>query len=289
MAYPAFRSADTINTTTSGSNFVFNKPSGLAEGDYMLVGVRVFAGGGRTVSAPAGWSTLATSGSNLRAWYFFDKTATSGDAAASTFTFTTSGSVDQRVGYMAAFSGVVSRQDFDLSEVSAVGATSGTVSVTPLTNESLAISTLITLDFDLSAILTASAVTLTPTTSMTERIDVGTRNASSGGISAFVYTGEYTGSADITNFAFTVSEPITSSTAGGVIILNGVQNVTADISHLAVTPIIEGVTASVNVATDIGHIYADPAIEGISGKSNNDVTQWTNEPKTNTSWTNEQI
>lgn len=66
-------------------------------------------------------------------------------------------------------------------------------------------------------------------------------------------------------------------------------NVTADISHQAITPTIEGVTASqVTVTADVSQLAVIPNLNGIETDNSSDHTQWTNETKpTATTWTNQ--
>lgn len=67
-------------------------------------------------------------------------------------------------------------------------------------------------------------------------------------------------------------------------------NPTVDVSHLAITPSISGITASqVNIGADISHLAVTPTINGVTASVSSDGTQWTNEPAVSTTWTNEPI
>ena len=85
----------------------------------------------------------------------------------------------------------------------------------------------------------------------------------------------------ITAFEATIGGSVTGNIGGAyfLVVIAEPQNVTADVSHLAVTPTIESVTASqVNVALDVSHLAITPTIEGIPTRDNSS-TQWTNQTK----------
>lgn len=88
-AAPFWQSVATkaLATTLGATTIVVNKPSGLAVDDLMLAWI---CGNGGDVSAPAGWTTVATgigTGTGVNAGCFWKK-ADSSDVAASNFTFT---------------------------------------------------------------------------------------------------------------------------------------------------------------------------------------------------------
>ena len=113
-----------------------------------------------------------------------------------------------------------------------------------------------------------------------------TVNASSDGrvISAAFY---YANSSDTTTI--TGYETVASTIAGGgstgsasgvglIAVIVEPTNVTTDVSHLAITPTLEGVTASqVNVVTDLSHLAVIPTLNGVTSKLNNRL--WQNEDK----------
>lgn len=87
----AFGSVATVAWATAGT-CVVPKPSGLAVGDLMVA--HIAATNGATVSTPSGW-TLVRSDTNASGdprSYVFRKFADAADVAASSFTFTLSGS-----------------------------------------------------------------------------------------------------------------------------------------------------------------------------------------------------
>lgn len=88
----AVRSVATLPVTTalSGGNIILNKPSGLTAGDLMIACIGV---NNSTPSTPSGWTEFpaAQAGSSTRGFFVYYKTASSGDAAASTFSFPSTG------------------------------------------------------------------------------------------------------------------------------------------------------------------------------------------------------
>jgi hypothetical protein len=104
------------------------------------------------------------------------------------------------------------------------------------------------------------------------------------GLSGAVY---YANDTDVSNItAYSITETNISGACG---VLTGIsflaviaepRDVTSDVSHLAVTPSIVGVTASqVNVATDVSHLAITPTINGVEATNSSDSTQWSNQTK----------
>lgn len=75
-------------TWTNGGTVTITKPTGLAEGDLMIA----IIGGAPTVQTPSGWTAEIQPITTLKV---FSKIASSGDAAASNFTFDTDGAVSE--------------------------------------------------------------------------------------------------------------------------------------------------------------------------------------------------
>jgi hypothetical protein len=296
MAYPAVRSVSSSATDTDGSSIVATHPSGLTAGDLMILLVGIFNGGARTITTPSGW-TVEHSANDENRFRFavYKKVATSGDVSAGSTTVSFSGTVDKSAFGMYAITGAAAGVEITLSEVdSQIGNVNSTTitdttAITPLTSESLVISSYYVRDFELSATLTASSFSLTPTTTLTERIDVGVRDASSDGFSLFSASGEYAGTSQITSRSVTVSEaPVFGTCLSVLLLVNAIQNAIADVAHQAITPTQFGVTASVNVALDIAHQNIPVTQNGIATVAKQ-PTQWQNETKPSTNWNNDTL
>lgn len=91
FAAVAFQSAN--NTSGSGASIAITKPTGLAAGDLMVAYIVAMTDAGDGGSnPPAGWSTKTSRTNTFGHDYIFWKIADSGDAAATNFTFTQTGS-----------------------------------------------------------------------------------------------------------------------------------------------------------------------------------------------------
>ncbi len=89
---PVVRSATSDDVATTDESIVMAKPAGLAVGDYLLACHTADADGSlAAMTAPAGFTELAAQAGNASSNYpylkIWGKVATSGDVAASTFTF----------------------------------------------------------------------------------------------------------------------------------------------------------------------------------------------------------
>ncbi len=77
--------------SSSGTSLVISKPSDLAVGDLMLAQIRN-DDGGNGITLPSGWTSLSSTFNPFNFVYLHYKYATSGDVAASNFTWTASNS-----------------------------------------------------------------------------------------------------------------------------------------------------------------------------------------------------
>ncbi|MFF8831373.1 hypothetical protein [Streptomyces sp. NPDC015131] len=102
----SFVAAEEDGGTANTDTLTIAKPTGLQVDDIM---VAFTSSNLQTVTAPSGWtqhdSDDATSGAAFRNYVFY-KVATSGDVAASNFTFTVPGATSPLVGAIAAYRGV---------------------------------------------------------------------------------------------------------------------------------------------------------------------------------------
>lgn len=294
MAYPAFRNQSS-NTGETVSSLVVTKPSGVAVGDVLYAFALGVDGTSHTITLSGWTSVLADSGA--QSYYVFKRIADASDVPASNYTFSYSTTVDVAVAAILAVANPapgyeIQDEFFDYidSTPSSVATLSGTATPRP-NNESLVITYFLAYDFNLSAVLTSSVQTLTPTATLNKRIETGVRTISNDGGSIFVTTGQYQGTADITGCTFTLSEALGSGTdiaVGGVVVINGVQNATVSNALLETTPVafspLTGSTQTLN--NEFHETTPDFFNQTVVSLS---PTQWANETITETEWTNEQI
>lgn len=117
-----------FSTTTwsSGSSVTGNKPSGLAVGDLMISHIVLERDDTNITAAPSGWTLIrsdlnnapAGAGGMLSALYY--KYATSGDVAASNFTWTSDGSASRAIAIL---------RIVGITEIGAITANAGDISI----------------------------------------------------------------------------------------------------------------------------------------------------------------
>ena len=285
--------AITVQSTAStvfaaASSVVITKPTGLAVGDLMIAAVGC-TGTNVTADVASGWTNITLNGSggtmSIRLQY---KVAVSGDVSASNFTFTGSGtSVATIAGAMLRVTGYASTVIATLSDSDSDG-TSGTggtftSTLTPLAADSLVI-------FVYGAYGTNGAVpsvtsfsstpSLTYTTLLSTGIDSGTTDPAFG-----VGYGIYSGTTQFTQYIGNVSRS-QSSHLGLLYIVTPQVDVTGSNNLLSADADFFAPAASSGVVGTTALLSTDADLFSASGFSNS-PTQWTNETKNTTTWTNE--
>lgn len=293
MANPQIRSVSSTITDTDAASLVCTHPSGLTAGDFMLLFVEMYNGGSdQSILNISGWTNVASASvTNRRRLRCFSKTATAGDVSAGSTTVTFSDICDKFAFGMLAITGQASGQEITVTVETDTFTASGTsisptTASTPAVSESLVVSCFATYELALTATLTASSFSLTPTTTMTERVDVGNRDGLSDGISLFIATGEYDGTTEITGRSVTVSESITGQGNSIFLLVNAPQNATGTNSLLSVSPTLFAPTVSAGTTGTNALLDVSPTHFNQSGTATA-PTQWSNEAKPSTTWTNE--
>lgn len=141
VAYGSSASAVGENSDT----VVITKPSSLAAGDMMIAFV-LARSGTASWSAPAGWTSKGTVSISNNRFACFVKVATSGDAAASNFTFSGAGASTESSGFIIRLTGSFTDDSNVTGTASASDATADTgdvfvfsTSLTPLADQFLVI------------------------------------------------------------------------------------------------------------------------------------------------------
>lgn len=130
----AFRATSTtFNSVTSGTDFTLNKPSGLADNDFMVA--YLSANGTGTVTPPSGWSLVdtATADGNHSMWVL-KRTGFASDPA--TWTATLSTAATRRSAVVVAYSGAANVDSQFIAENVKADADGATVHTTALINNS---------------------------------------------------------------------------------------------------------------------------------------------------------
>lgn len=282
-----YESISSTNFSTSESAaVVITKPSGLAVGDYMVAILAkndIINESSSSFATLSGWTSQGSitdtpiSGMQLNVQ---TKVATSGDVAASNFTFDPQvpcygGGAILRLSNFGRFNSI----EFDSS--GGTTTISYTASSTPFIANSLIITAFFNRDGSNSE--AASSYTSTPSVTFTERLDMF-EDTSAENVHLAIATGTYSGVSQVTAYGCTLASA--SSDCGCLIIINPVQNVTPDVAHVAVPPTAFGVVATNNATADVAHVAVLPNINSVSIKDSSDDIQWTNPDKPTTIWVN---
>jgi len=295
MAYPSIRSSIPADTEINSGNISCTHPTGLTVGDLMVLFVSTFdPSGDGSITTPSGW-TLQTKAEATNDYVFaaYKKTAVSGDVSAGSTTVTfTAGTVDKSGYGMFAITGAAVGNEITVSEADDIASSSAvttlnvTTALTPVVPETLVLSAFQIVDFDLSAVLTASAFTLTPTSTMTERVDVGDRDVRSDGFSLFIASAEYAGTTEITSRSVTFSESVDPGASLSIILfVNATVDATGTNALLQVSPT-QFSQAGVAGTTGTNTLHSvSPTMFAQSGNGQRG-TPWTNPNKPATNWNN---
>ena len=279
-------------STISGGSVTVTAPTGITTGDLLVGFFSAFRPGGTQTSAlPAGWTDIqaqSTSGTRLTARAFY-KIAELADESATDYTFTSSGA-DYCQGAILRISGAASGSEITVSEVdyitnNASTSISHTATSTPISVNSLAIIYATGHDFSITATVTTSGYTSTPSATWTERADIGHRDGVSDGSSLAVATAPITDPSEITNYSYTQSE-VLDETIGMLILVNTANAFYGSSTIHTADPTLFTNSPSGDTNTSVSLLEIDPAVQTTTAKATS-PTQWTNEADTDTTWTNE--
>lgn len=159
MAAPAYRTASAQSGTGAATSVAVTKPAGLAVGDYIDLFLEFFSATGTVITTPANWVeeiTQAAQAANTSSGRRFWKIADAADVAASTFTFSWTGSVSFAYD-VAAYTGVDPNAPINTkaSATSASSTAQTCPAVTPTFNNTLLVCAL---GFEANSTITSGAV-----------------------------------------------------------------------------------------------------------------------------------
>ena len=299
MAFPVVESSNqNARFNSSSSSITVTAPSGIETGDLLLLFVGYYeTGSSRTITTPSGFTLLhKKEGFEGAACYW--KIAVLADESATDYTVSFSSATDYVAASMHRISGAVGDPVIHDSEIDLNGDNIGTdttpiytTDITPLTNESLVFVFFHGASTNIGAVQTLSGYTITPTTTLTERADTGAQGggSSGSGVTIGVASGEYSGTSTITSRSATFSTNQMGRDQNSIaLVINGVQNATANLDRINVTPTLYAPNGSNTATASVDRLDVTPAFNGLESSDTSDQTQWTNETKPSTTWTNEQ-
>lgn len=280
-------------TASATTNLTVTKPTGVAVGDLLVVMLATYAadgsGGGEVFNQLSGWTReiALDQGSDL-AFTLQWKYADSGDVSASNYTFSTGATADQLLGRMIRCSGEAPLNALQhtntYSNASANSATlSASTTHTPRVTGSLVVI------FAGGTFTTGSTIRtfsgqVVNATALTEAFDDGGSDGS-GGASVSAAYGIYSSVSEITSYGATINTS-TPGHYGAIAVFTPPVNasgtntlVTTTTTAFNQTGICDGIAGN-TLATATSQAFT----QGGKGTA---PTQWTNEPATTTTWTNE--
>lgn len=284
MAAPVVASSST--NSNAGTSVVVTKPTGVAVGDVLVAIVTAYDTGSFDLDTPSGWTRqhYPSSPTNRR-WALYTKIANSGDVSASDYTFSTGGVANAIVAGIARVTGAASGNEIlttEYDEASGTASPSFTGTSTPTSADILVLMAICT--NGTAGVPTTSSYASTPSMTWTEVFDTAL-DFSSEDPSVALASAVTANSTQITAYSASLSTS-KSTIWGSLLLIQPVVNASADVGHLAVTPVIFGITSSNTATAAVGHLSAPPTINGLPAVSSSDSTQWTNPDKPSTTWTN---
>ncbi len=286
MANVAAVTYESSNTTAIAEGAItITKPTGLAVGDAMFVFL-AFSNTDATPT-PSGWTLVRNTSTDFNAstdGAIFYKIATSGDVAASNFSFDVTDTTGSLTGTLVRVSGVNQTLPFESVSVATQNANttarSHTVSVTPTNATSIIFAFCSHLE---QGALGPYSSTGSPTwTELSEQVAFSNNRVS-------VAYAPYTGTTTITNFSFTAAQSASGDLSDVIlfVVKTGI-NSTDDNSFSSVGPSFftqNGVADSIDSASFMEY---SPSFFTQSGNVTT-PTIWTNETKPSTTWINEEL
>jgi len=256
------------NNASSGTTVIVTKPVSLAVGDVMIASANSSNNAG--ISLPSGF-TVVRSGTidGVRSFTTAYKVATAGDVAAADFTFTANSSLGDMSASLLRFSTTLSFPSVPIiNSINdyTIGLSSGPVS-THFIDCVFA-----------NGSRSSSAQASSPARTWTERYDRAAADNSTS-----IATAPNTVAETIASFSVTLSGSGNNSNV--FMILAEVESPTTNISHLAVSLTLFGVVPSVNVNPHVSHIAITPTINGVNSRLKNPI--WIDETKSSSTWVSE--
>lgn len=293
--------ASTSTVATNNANdLTITKPSGVASGDLLVIvatgehdgnnglGNAVISCSGFTKQlSPARDGDNSNTDRNVGSVFLW-KIADSGDVSASNYTISLAGSETLGLATMFRITGWTSGNPIFTSTSSNSSISPSSLSLTRPASQLLIMCVARKEDseawsFD-SYSITSSDSNPTWTEVQDTYVEVNT-STDSRRISHAVAYANSSNTSNITAYSATATDLNvgtngTSSDISFLAIICEPQSPTADVSHLAITPTIDGITGSNNVVADVSHQAITPTINGITTTSSSSGVVWTTIDKT---------
>jgi len=291
MAFPVLESSSQVGAATDANTIVITAPSGIDENDILVMFAGYYDTGGDTItfSTPAGWTLLHKKDSADTGYACFYKVALVADESAANYTVTLSANANRRAGSIHRISGSVPSAPILVSEidneVSPTGASpSYTTALTPLSTDSLVVMFFYGNDSTLASLPTIGSYATTPSATYTERADTGAFSGGEG-ITIGVASAEYSGFSTITNRTATFSQTMDRDRGGIILLVNSVQNASGENTLVETDTVVFPQTGTVDTNGTNVLVEATAEVFTQSGRGET-PTQWSNEDKPSTTWTN---
>ena len=283
MAAPSVQSVGT-KTWASATTVVIPKPTSLAENDLMVACVAMDGDAGQTITPPGGWTavraaTSAADGSTIYIHCFY-KVASAGDAAATDFTFTLSGTY-QGAGCILRITGYHSANIIDVSDDGSnvdAGATF-TGGITP-TQTNVLLVMAIAGQFVANGASTSNYAIVTDNPTWTEQFDNSTDTADNYAIA--VATAPRTQTTATGNFSATMSSVAETDTVGQLFAVNGTVDATVALTGVNIPIVANALVGALVIPLTLASL---PVVSNTITAAT-EAAEWVNTTKNSATMTN---
>lgn len=294
MSYPVVRSQSS-NTVNPDTSIVLGKPSGLVVGDLLVAFVGAYVNGGGVVAngAPSGFSAVRQSSSAQSHLSVYAKIADAGDVAASTFTFTVNTS-SNILGALVRIDTFVPADPIASSELDETGSAADTeitysTNIAPDTPESLVIVAFHAGSNNADS-MTVSDYSITPTTPLSELIDIQLVDGSNDGHALGVAAGDYAGLTTITSRgAIFTGGPHNEGRESIILIISGPVNAAGTAALLQATAVFPPPAGRADVSGHADLLQGLPTVFVPTGSEDSPTDKWHDEAAPDTDWENEPL
>lgn len=243
MAFPVVASVSSLAQDNDTASLVVTAPTGIQTGDLLVAIMGWYDEGSfKSNGIPSGFTSIGNTGDGFEGLAAGWKVAVLADESAGSYTFPMEANTTHRAGTIMRITGVAPGSEVQASQLQKNTASLGTVfteavSVTPFVNETLAIVAFFGVDNSISYVTTTASYDSLPVNTWSERVDVGTRNGGSDGVTLGVASANLASTSQVTEIEAVFSASMDRYQASCIYLINAPQSATASNALLQSTPV----------------------------------------------------
>lgn len=286
--------ASTSNLTAYGTTAVITKPTGLAVGDLMVAIIASNSTTSTTINTASGWTSVGQSSTAVGSVSIQIKIAEAADVSASTFTFTdddairVTGGILRVTGAPTLIGSVVADSETDSYNSTQTPTISFTTSLTPIVANSLVVIGLQAEQGPVSGAGSIGSYVSTPSITFTELFDVAVDLGNNIDPVCSGAYGIHTTTSEITAYGATINDAGRTRHSGVIAVISPKVDATGTNATFEISPVLFTQAGSAGTTGTNAFHEASPTFFEQNGKGTS-PTQWTNEDKPSTTWTNESL